>query len=191
MVGNQPSGSMPTTIDSVEEFKVSTSDQTADFSSSGRCEARTLRNGIHADPSNGTTTYNLNALDPRNTGIDSVAQQVWNRHMLMPTPNAGCGPFTATEFATAPLFCHSSAGFLHNFVVFFKRADHSAEAPMRKLIFVVSRLLIISSVSWSVLGHGPIEPPATFRQKPVDPGLLFYRYRYLQRNIQSYRYWIL
>ena len=80
MVGNQPSGSMPTTIDSVEEFKVSTSDQTADFNSSGRCEARTMRNGIHADPSNGTTTYNLNALDPRNTGIDSVAQQVWKAH---------------------------------------------------------------------------------------------------------------
>lgn len=60
---------------------------------------------------------------------------------------------------------------------------------MRKLIFV-SILLIISSVSWSAPGHGqrtpippgvreadkqtnaPIEPPATFKQKPVDPGLL-------------------
>ena len=104
MVGNQPSGSMPTTIDSVEEFKVSTSDQTADFSSSGRCEARTLRNGIHADPSNGTTTYNLNALDPRNTGIDSVAQQVWNRHMLMPTRTPVVVPSRRRNLRRPPSF---------------------------------------------------------------------------------------
>ena len=32
--GNQPSGVMPTPIDSVEEFKVSTSNQTADFNNS-------------------------------------------------------------------------------------------------------------------------------------------------------------
>src|SRR5215469_8620370 len=38
LAGNQPSGVMPTPIDSVEEFKVSTSNQTADFNNSSGME---------------------------------------------------------------------------------------------------------------------------------------------------------
>ena len=178
IAGNQPSGVMPTPIDSVEEFKVSTSNQTADFNNSSGMQvsivtkrgtnawhgtayeyyldntmsgntwqnnlsntavpdwhrswfgvaaggplipkdilggktyifanyqgtrfplAETLdrlvpsanmRNGILS--SNGTT-YNLNTLDPRHVGINSFVQQMWNKYMPLPTPGAGCGPFT-------------------------------------------------------------------------------------------------
>ena len=182
--GNQPSGVMPTPIDSVEEFKVSTSNQTADFNNSSGMQvsivtkrgtdawhgtayeyyldntmsgntwqnnqttpvtpvpdwhrswfgvagggplipkdiwggktyifanyqgtrfplsetydrlvpSANMRNGILTDPTSGTQ-YNLNTLDPRHIGINSLVQQMWNQHM--PLPNAAatnpCGPFT-------------------------------------------------------------------------------------------------
>jgi hypothetical protein len=53
-----------------------------------------MRNGILHDPNNPTTTYNLNTLDPRGIGINSYVQQMWTQHMPLPTPGAGCGPFT-------------------------------------------------------------------------------------------------
>jgi Carboxypeptidase regulatory-like domain len=180
IAGNQPSGVMPTPIDSVEEFKVSTSNQTADFNNSSGMQvsivtkrgtsawhgtayeyyldntlsgntwqnnlsntpvpdwhrswfgvaaggplipkdvlggktyifanyqgarfpltesydrlvpSADMRNGILHDPSTGAI-YNLNTLDPRGIGINSLVQQMWNNHMPPPTPGAGCGPFT-------------------------------------------------------------------------------------------------
>ena len=179
--GNQPSGVMPTPIDSVEEFKVATANQTADFNASSGMEvsivtkrgtnawhgtayeyyldntmsgntwqnnqsgtpvpdwhrswfgvagggplipkdilggktyffanyqgtrfplkesfdrlvpSEDMRNGILHDPNNPATTYNLNTLDPRGIGINTYTQQLWKNHMPLPTPGAGCGPFT-------------------------------------------------------------------------------------------------
>jgi hypothetical protein len=181
IAGNQPSGVMPTPIDSVEEFKVATSNQTADFNASSGMQvsivtrrgtntwhgtayeyyldntmsgntwqnnqsntpvpdwhrswfgvagggplipkdilggktyifanyqgtrfplsesfdrlvpSTDMRNGILHDPNNPTSTYNLNTLDPRGIGINSYVQQMWTQHMPLPTPGAGCGPFT-------------------------------------------------------------------------------------------------
>jgi hypothetical protein len=181
IAGNQPSGVMPTPIDSVEEFKVATSNQTADFNASSGMEvsivtkrgtnswhgtayeyyldntmsgntwqnnqsgtpvpdwhrswfgvsgggpvipkdilggktyffanfqgtrfpltesfdrlvpSADMRNGILHDPNNPATTYNLNTLDPRGIGINTFTQQLWTQHMPLPTPGAGCGPFT-------------------------------------------------------------------------------------------------
>jgi hypothetical protein len=181
IAGNQPSGVMPMPIDSVEEFKVATSNQTADFNASSGMQvsivtkrgnnawhgtgyeyyldntmsgntwqnnqsnspvpnwhrswfggagggplipknilggktyifanyqgtrfplsesfdrlvpSANMRNGILQDPSNPAITYNLNTLDPRGIGINSFVQQMWNQHMPLPTPGAGCGPFT-------------------------------------------------------------------------------------------------
>ena len=182
---NQPSGVMPTPVDSVEEFKVSTSNQTADFNNSSGMQvsivtkrgtnvwhgtayeyyldntmsANTwqnnqtspitpvpdwhrswfgaavggplipkdilggktylfvnyqgaryplsesfdrlvptadMRSGILHDPSNPATTYNLQTLDPRGIGINSFVQQMWTQHMPLPTPGAGCGPFSGS-----------------------------------------------------------------------------------------------
>jgi len=184
IAGNQPSGVMPTPIDSVEEFKVATSNQTADFNASSGMQvsivtkrgtgawhgtayeyyldntmsantwqnnqcipvtncpvpdwhrswfggaaggplipkdvlggktyifanyqgtrfplsetydrvvpSADMRNGILHDPNNPATTYNLNALDPRGIGINTYVQQMWNQHMPLPTPGAGCGPY--------------------------------------------------------------------------------------------------
>lgn len=180
IAGNQPSGVMPTPIDSVEEFKVATSNQTADFNASSGMEVQIvtkrgtnawhgtayeyyldntmsgntwqnnnsatpvpdwhrswfgvavggpvipkeilggktyiffnyqgarfplsesfdrlvpstdMRNGILHDPTTGAI-YNLNTLDPRGIGINSYEQQMWNKYMPLPTPGAGCGPFT-------------------------------------------------------------------------------------------------
>jgi hypothetical protein len=179
--GNQPSGVMPTPIDSVEEFKVATSNQTADFNASSGMEvsivtkrgtntwhgtayeyyldntmsgntwqnnqsgtpvpdwhrswfgvagggplipkdilggktyffanyqgtrfplkesfdrlvpSADMRNGILHDPNDPATTYDLNTLDPRGIGINTYTQQMWKNHMPLPTPGAGCGPFT-------------------------------------------------------------------------------------------------
>jgi Carboxypeptidase regulatory-like domain len=181
IAGNQPSGVMPMPIDSVEEFKVATSNQTADFNASSGMQvsivtkrgnnawhgtayeyyldntmsgntwqnnqsgtpvpdwhrswfgvagggplipknilggktyifanyqgtrfplsesfdrlvpSANMRNGILQDPSNPAITYNLNTLDPRGIGINSFVQQMWTQHMPLPTPGAGCGPFT-------------------------------------------------------------------------------------------------
>ena len=181
IAGNQPSGVMPMPIDSVEEFKVTTSNQTADFNASSGMQvsivtkrgtnawhgtayeyyldntlsgntwqnnqsgtpvpdwhrswfgvagggplipkdilggktyifanyqgtrfplsesfdrlvpSTDMRNGILHDPNNPTTIFNLNTLDPRGIGINSYVQQMWNQHMPLPTPGAGCGPFT-------------------------------------------------------------------------------------------------
>jgi carboxypeptidase family protein len=181
IAGNQPSGVMPTPLDSVEEFKVSTSNQTADFNNSSGMQvsivtkrgtnawhgtayeyyldntlsgntwqnnqsgtpvpdwhrswfgaagggplipsdvlggktyifanyqgarwpesesfdrlvpSADMRNGILHDLSNPAITYNLNTLDPRGIGINSDVQQMWNKYMPLPTPGAGCGPFT-------------------------------------------------------------------------------------------------
>ena len=181
IAGNQPSGVMPMPIDSVEEFKVATSNQTADFNASSGMQvsivtkrgtnawhgtgyeyyldntmsgntwqnnqsgtpvpdwhrswfgvagggpvipkdslggktyffanyqgtrfplsesidrlvpSANMRNGILQDPSNPAITYNLNTLDPRGIGINSLVQQMWTQHMPLPTPGAGCGPFT-------------------------------------------------------------------------------------------------
>jgi hypothetical protein len=181
IAGNQPSGVMPMPIDSVEEFKVATSNQTADFNASSGMQvsivtkrgnnawhgtayeyyldntmsgntwqnnqsgtpvpdwhrswfgvagggpvipkdilggktyifanyqgtrfplsesfdrlvpSADMRNGILHDPSNPAVTYNLNTLDPRGIGINSFVQQLWSQHMPLPTPGAGCGPFT-------------------------------------------------------------------------------------------------
>jgi len=181
IAGNQPSGVMPMPIDSVEEFKVATSNQTADFNASSGMQvsivtkrgnnawhgtayeyyldntmsgntwqnnqsntpvpdwhrswfgvagggplipkdilggktyifanyqgtrfplsesfdrlvpSANMRNGILQDPSNPAITYNLNTLDPRGIGINSFVQQMWSQHMPLPTPGAGCGPFT-------------------------------------------------------------------------------------------------
>jgi hypothetical protein len=178
--GNQPSGVMPTPIDSVEEFKVATSNQTADFNASSGMEvsivtkrgtnawhgtayeyyldntmsgntwqnnqsntpvpdwhrswfgvagggplipkdilggktyifanyqgarfplsesfdrlvpSANMRMGILQNPTTGAM-YNLNLLDPRGIGINSYVQQMWTKHMPLPTPGAGCGPFT-------------------------------------------------------------------------------------------------
>jgi len=52
-----------------------------------------MRNGILHDPSNPSITYPLNSLDPRGIGMNSLVQQLWNQHMPLPTPGAGCGPF--------------------------------------------------------------------------------------------------
>jgi Carboxypeptidase regulatory-like domain len=181
IAGNQPSGVMPMPIDSVEEFKVTTSNQTADFNASSGMQvsivtkrgtnawhgtayeyyldntmsgntwqnnqsgtpvpdwhrnwfgvagggplipkdilggktyifanyqgtrfplsetfdrvvpSADMRNGILHDPNNPATTYNLNTLDPRGIGINSYVQQMWTQHMPLPTPGAGCGPYT-------------------------------------------------------------------------------------------------
>ncbi|MDQ1405271.1 MAG: hypothetical protein QOG55_900 [Acidobacteriaceae bacterium] len=181
IAGNQPSGVMPMPIDSVEEFKVATSNQTADFNASSGMQVSivtkrgnnawhgtgyeyyidntmsgntwqnnqsgtpvpdwhrswfgvagggplipkdilggktyifanyqgtrfplsesfdrlvptaNMRAGILQDPSNPAITYNLNTLDPRGIGINSFVQQMWTQHMPLPTPGAGCGPFT-------------------------------------------------------------------------------------------------
>jgi hypothetical protein len=181
IAGNQPSGVMPMPIDSVEEFKVATSNQTADFNASSGMQvsivtkrgtnawhgtayeyyldntlsgntwqnnssgtpvpdwhrnwfgvagggplipknilggqtyifanyqgarfplketydrvvpSADMRNGILHDPANPATVYNLNTLDPRGIGINTLVQQMWNNHMPLPTPGAGCGPFT-------------------------------------------------------------------------------------------------
>lgn len=183
--GGQPSGVMPTPVDSVEEFKVATTNQSADFNNSSGMEveivtkrgtnawhgsayeyyldntfsantwenkqSRTpvpnwhrswfggaiggpiipkevlggktyfffnyqgarwpnsetitklvpsvdMRNGILHDPANPSTTYDLNALDPRHIGINSFAQQLWNKYMPLPTPGAGCGSLTNDGF---------------------------------------------------------------------------------------------
>jgi hypothetical protein len=180
IAGNQPSGVMPTPIDSVEEFKVATSNQTADFNNSSGMQvsivtkrgtnawhgtvyeyyldntmsgntwqnnqsgtpvpdwhrswfgaaaggplipknilggktyffanyqgtrfplsesfdrlvpSTDMRNGLLHDPLTGVI-YNLNTLDPRGIGINSFVQQMWNKFMPLPTPGAGCGPFT-------------------------------------------------------------------------------------------------
>ncbi|MGA7622928.1 MAG: carboxypeptidase-like regulatory domain-containing protein [Candidatus Acidiferrales bacterium] len=180
IAGNQPSGVMPMPIDSVEEFKVATSNQTADFNASSGMEvsivtkrgtnawhgtvyeyyldntlsgntwqnnqsdtpvpdwhrswfgvagggplipkdilggktyifanyqgtrfplsesfdrlvpSADMRNGILHDPTT-AATYNLNTLDPRGIGINSYVQQMWTKNMPLPTPRAGCGPFT-------------------------------------------------------------------------------------------------
>jgi hypothetical protein len=185
IAGNQPSGVMPTPIDSVEEFKVATSNQTADFNNSSGMEvsivtkrgtntwhgavyeyyldntmsgntwqnnasgtpvpdwhrnwfgaagggplipkdilggktyifmnyqgtrfplkesidrlvpSANMRMGILTDPSTGAT-YDLSnnaatTIDPRKIGINSSVQQLWTKYMPMPTPGAGCGPFT-------------------------------------------------------------------------------------------------
>src|ERR1700719_129543 len=181
IAGNQPSGVMPMPIDSVEEFKVATSNQTADFNASSGMQvsivtkrgnnawhgtayeyyldntmsgntwqnnqsgtpvpdwhrswcgvagggpvipkdilggrtyifanyqgtrfplsesfdrlvpSANMRNGILQDPSDPAITYNLNTLDPRGIGINSFVQQMWTKNMPLPTPGAGCGPFT-------------------------------------------------------------------------------------------------
>jgi hypothetical protein len=52
-----------------------------------------MRMGILQDPSTGTM-YNLKTLDPRGIGVNSFVQRMWNNHMPLPTPGAGCGPFT-------------------------------------------------------------------------------------------------
>jgi len=180
IAGNQPTGVMPMPIDSVEEFKVATSNQTADFNASSGMQvsivtkrgsnawhgtayeyyldntmsgntwqnnlsatpvpdwhrswfgvagggplipkdilggktyifanyqgtryplsesfdrlvpSANMRNGILQDPSTGAM-YNLNTLDPRHIGINSFVQQMWTKNMPLPTPGAGCGPFT-------------------------------------------------------------------------------------------------
>jgi hypothetical protein len=180
IAGNQPSGVMPTPIDSVEEFKVATSNQTADFNNSSGMQvsivtkrgtnawhgtvyeyylnntmsgntwqnnqsgtpvpdwhrswfgaagggplipknilggktyffanyqgtrfplsesfdrlvpSADMRNGILHDPLTGAT-YNLNTSDPRGIGINSSVQQMWNKYLPLPTPGAGCGPYT-------------------------------------------------------------------------------------------------
>ena len=59
-----------------------------------------MRNGILHDPLTGVI-YNLNTLDPRGIGINSFVQQLWNKYMPLPTPGAGCGPFTGDGIATA------------------------------------------------------------------------------------------
>jgi hypothetical protein len=184
IAGNQPSGVMPTPIDSVEEFKVATSNQTADFNNSSGMQvsivtkrgtnawhgtvyeyyldntmsgntwqnnqsgtpvpdwhrswfgaagggplipknilggktyffanyqgtrfplsesfdrlvpSADMRNGILHDPGTGAV-YNLNTSDPRGIGINSSVQQLWNKFMPLPTPGAGCGPFTGDGF---------------------------------------------------------------------------------------------
>jgi hypothetical protein len=181
IAGNQPSGVMPMPIDSVEEFKVATSNQTADFNASSGMQvsivtkrgtnawhgtayeyyldntmsgntwqnnqsatpvpdwhrswfgvagggpliskdflggktyifanyqgtrfplsetfdrlvpSANMRNGILQDPITPAITYNLNTLDPRGIGINSLVQQMWTKYMPLPTPGAGCGPFT-------------------------------------------------------------------------------------------------
>ena len=180
--GGQPSGVMPTPVDSVEEFKVSTTNQTADVNNSSGMQvsivtkrgtnawhgtayeyywdnnfsgntwennqsgtpvpdwhrswfgvavggpilpkeilggktylffnyqgarwpnsetitrlvpSANMRLGILTDP-NGTN-YNLgpgSTLDPRGIGINSYAQELWNKYMPLPTPGAGCGALT-------------------------------------------------------------------------------------------------
>jgi hypothetical protein len=185
IAGNQPTGVMPMPIDSVEEFKVATSNQTADFNASSGMQvsivtkrgsnawhgtayeyyldntmsgntwqnnhsgtpvpdwhrswfggagggplipkdilggktyffanyqgtryplsetldrlvpSADMRNGILHDPSNPATTYDLTnnptTIDPRKIGINSFVKQMWTQHMPLPTPGAGCGPFT-------------------------------------------------------------------------------------------------
>ncbi|HVM75191.1 MAG TPA: carboxypeptidase-like regulatory domain-containing protein, partial [Candidatus Saccharimonadales bacterium] len=186
IAGNQPSGVMPTPIDSVEEFKVATSNQTADFNASSGMQvsiatkrgtgqwhgtayeyyldntmsantwennqsgtpvpdwhrswfgvggggpvipknilggktyifalyqgarfplqetydrlvpSTDMRNGILHDLSDPATTYNLNTLDPRGIGINSLVKQMWNQYMpvsnLASTPSP-CGTFADT-----------------------------------------------------------------------------------------------
>jgi len=184
IAGNQPSGVMPTPIDSVEEFKVATTNQTADFNNSSGMEVQIvtkrgtnawhgtvyeyyldntmsgntwqnkqsgtavpdwhrnwfgaavggpiipkdilggktyifllyqgsrwplsqtidrlvpsadMREGILTDPSS-MATYNLNTLDPRGIGLNSYVKQLWSKYMPLPTPGAGCGPFTGDGF---------------------------------------------------------------------------------------------
>jgi hypothetical protein len=55
-----------------------------------------VRNGILHDPNNPATTYDLKTLDPRGIGINSFVQQMWTQHMPLPTPGAGCGPFSGS-----------------------------------------------------------------------------------------------
>jgi hypothetical protein len=181
IAGNQPTGVMPMPIDSVEEFKVATSNQTADFNASSGMQvsivtkrgsnawhgtayeyyldntmsgnswqnnhsgtpvpdwhrswfgvagggplipkdilggktyffanyqgtrypltrsidrlvpSADMRNGILHDPGCAGGNCDLKALDPRKIGINSLVQQLWTKHMPLPTPGAGCGPFT-------------------------------------------------------------------------------------------------
>jgi Carboxypeptidase regulatory-like domain/TonB dependent receptor len=185
--GGQPSGVMPTPVDSVEEFKVSTTNQTADVNNSSGMQvaivtkrgtntwhgtayeyyldnnfsANTWENnqatpkipvpnwhrnwfggavggpiipfnflggktyaffnyqgarwpnsetitklvpgpdmrlGILHDPSNPSTTYNLNTLDPRGIGINSYVQQLWTKYMPNPTPGLGCGQLAGNGY---------------------------------------------------------------------------------------------
>jgi Carboxypeptidase regulatory-like domain len=185
--GGQPSGVMPTPVDSVEEFKVATSNQTADFNNSSGMQvaivtkrgtnawhgtvyeyyldnnfsantwenkqstpitrvpdwhrnwfggaiggpiipkeilggktyfffnyqgarwpnsetitklvpSADMRNGILHDPDNPAITYNVNTLDPRGIGMNPLVQQMWNQHMPLPTPGAGCGALTGDGF---------------------------------------------------------------------------------------------
>jgi hypothetical protein len=185
IAGNQPSGVMPMPIDSVEEFKVATSNQTADFNASSGMQvsivtkrgtsawhgtayeyyldntmsgntwqnnqsgtpvpdwhrswfgvagggpliskdilggktyifanyqgtrfplsesfdrlvpSANMRMGILTDPTTGAT-YDLSnntatTIDPRKIGINPLVQQLWTKNMPLPTPGAGCGPFT-------------------------------------------------------------------------------------------------
>jgi hypothetical protein len=191
IAGNQPSGVMPTPIDSVEEFKVATSNQTADFNSSSGMQvsiatkrgtnnwhgtayeyyldntmsantwqnnqsntpvpdwhrswfgvgaggpvipkellggktyifalyqgarfplketydrlvpSADMRNGILHDPSNPSTTYDLNALDPRSIGINTYVKQMWTKYMPLPNlvgTSTPCGPFTGDGLCDA------------------------------------------------------------------------------------------
>ena len=185
---NQPSGVMPTPIDSVEEFKVATSNQTADFNNSSGMQvsivtkrgtsawhgtayeyyldnnfsgntwqnnltgtpvpdwhrswfgvagggplipkdilggktyifanyqgarfpfsesfdrlvpSADMRNGFLTDPSlanqpgcDANGRCDLKTMDPRGIGINPLVQQMWNKYMPLPTPGAGCGPYT-------------------------------------------------------------------------------------------------
>jgi carboxypeptidase family protein len=182
--GGQPSGVMPTPVDSVEEFKVATTNQTADFNNSSGMQVQIvtkrgtnawhgtayeyyldnnwsantwennhssvrvpdwhrnwfggaiggpiipkeilggktyfffnyqgarwpnsetifklvpsadMRNGILHDPATGAT-YNIATLDPLHIGMNSLVQQMWNQHMPLPTPGAGCGALQGDGF---------------------------------------------------------------------------------------------
>ena len=79
MVGGSPTGVMPTPIDSVEEFKVNTANQTADFNSSAGAQVQVVtRRGTNAwhgsayeyyfDNNFNANTWNNN-LDPTNTAF--------------------------------------------------------------------------------------------------------------------------
>jgi hypothetical protein len=188
IAGNQPSGVMPTPMDSVEEFKVATSNQNADFNNSSGMQvsivtkrganawhgtayeyyldntlsantwqnnqsgtpvpdwhrswfgaaaggplipfdilggktyifanyqgtryplsesfdrlvpSTDMRNGFLTNPSlagqpgcdtNGRC--DLKTMDPLGIGINSYEQQMWTQHLPLPTPGAGCGPYT-------------------------------------------------------------------------------------------------
>ena len=183
--GGQPSGVMPTPVDSVEEFKVATTNQTADFNNSSGLQvaivtkrgtnawhgtayeyyldnnfsgntwennhssvrvpdwhrnwfggaiggpiipkdflggktyfffnyqgarwpnsetitklvpSMDMRKGILHDPSCPGGICDLNALDPRGIGINSLVQQMWNKYMPLPTPGAGCASLQGDGF---------------------------------------------------------------------------------------------